>query len=143
MSNSIIPTAILQEVMDAMDDMATDSRLLDMKQSRVHQFDAARDVLRAAMERPQGEREPVAWYDGNKFYGSKAAASMNMANMSVLSPVYLHQQHQPKPLTDEAVLGVAKSIEIQFDSERLNEQIDDILAFARAIERAHGIGGEA
>ena len=29
MSNSIIPTAILQEVMDAMDDMATDSRLLD------------------------------------------------------------------------------------------------------------------
>lgn len=48
---------------------------------------------------------------------------------------------QPKrePLTDEAVLGVAKSIEIQFDSERLNEQIDDILAFARAIERAHDI----
>lgn len=51
------------------------------------------------------------------------------------------QQPQPKrePLTDEAVLGVAKSIEIQFDSERLNEQIDDILAFARAIEAAHNI----
>ena len=52
MSNSIIPTAILQEVMDAMDDMATDSRILDMKQSRVHQFDAARDALRAALKHP-------------------------------------------------------------------------------------------
>jgi len=53
MSNSIIPTVVLQEVMDAMDDMATDSRLLDMKQSRVHQFDAARDALRAALDNLQ------------------------------------------------------------------------------------------
>ena len=63
MSNSIIPTAILQEVMDAMDDMATDSRLLDMKQSRVHQFDAARGVLRAAMEQPY--HTPYPYYDPN------------------------------------------------------------------------------
>lgn len=61
MSNSIIPTAVLQEVMDAMDDMATDSRLLDMKQSRVHGFDAARDALRAAMEQP--DQDPYLWYD--------------------------------------------------------------------------------
>lgn len=58
---TIIPTAVLQEVMDAMDDMATDSRLLDMKQSRVHQFDAARDALRAAMEQP--DPTPYLWYD--------------------------------------------------------------------------------
>ena len=57
MSNSIIPTAVLQEVMDAMDDMATDSRLLDMTQSRVHQFDAARDALRAALDNLQCGRE--------------------------------------------------------------------------------------
>lgn len=67
MSNSIIPTAILQEVMDAMDDMATDSRILDMKQSRVHQFDAARDALRAALDNLQCGREqnlnmiPAGW----------------------------------------------------------------------------------
>ena len=54
-------------------------------------------------------------------------------------PVYTHPQPKREPLTDEAVLGVAKSIAIQFDSERLNEQIDDILAFARAIEAAHNI----
>lgn len=58
---TIIPTVVLQEVMDAMDDMATDSRLLDMKQSRVHQFDAARDALRAAMEKP--DPAPYLWYD--------------------------------------------------------------------------------
>lgn len=58
---TIIPTAVLQEVMDAMDDMATDSRLLDMTQSRVHQFDAARDALRAAMEQP--DQDPYLWYD--------------------------------------------------------------------------------
>lgn len=61
MSNTIIPTAVLQEVMDAMDDMATDSRLLDMKQSRVHQFDAARDALRDAMEQP--DPAPYLYYD--------------------------------------------------------------------------------
>ena len=61
MSSSIIPTSVLQEVMDAMDDMATDSRILDMKQSRVHQFDAARDALRAAMEQPQPD--PYLYYD--------------------------------------------------------------------------------
>lgn len=61
MSNSIIPAVVLQEVMDAMDDMATDSRLLDMKQSRVHGFDAARDALRAAMEQP--DQDPYLWYD--------------------------------------------------------------------------------
>ena len=61
MINTIIPTAVLQEVMDAMDDMATDSRLLDMKQSRVHQFDAARGVLRAAMEQP--DPAPYLYYD--------------------------------------------------------------------------------
>ena len=58
---TIISTAVLQEVMDAMDDMATDSRLLDMKQLRVHQFDAARDALRAAMEQP--DPSPYLWYD--------------------------------------------------------------------------------
>lgn len=58
---TIIPIAVLQEVMDAMDDMAGDSRLLDMKQSRVHGFDAARDALRAAMEKP--DPAPYLWYD--------------------------------------------------------------------------------
>ena len=61
MSNITVPLAVLQEVIDAMDDMASDSHLLDVKQSRVHQFDAARAALRAAMERP--DPTPYLYYD--------------------------------------------------------------------------------
>ena len=53
------------------------------------------------LPREVGELEPVAWYDGRKFYGNKAAASMDMANMSVLSPVCTHPQPKREPLTDD------------------------------------------
>ena len=58
---TIIFTAVLQEVIDAMDDMASDSHLLYVKQSRIHQFDAARAALRAAME--QTNQVPYLYYD--------------------------------------------------------------------------------
>lgn len=48
----------------------------------------------------------------------------------------------PLRLPKDAVICVASSIGIQFLDENLDEQIDDIFVFARAIERAHGIGGE-
>lgn len=63
MSKITVSFAVMQEVMDAMDDMASDSHLLDMKQSRIHQFDAARDALRAAMEQP--DPAPYLYYDPN------------------------------------------------------------------------------
>ena len=61
MSNITVPLAVLQEVIDAMDDMASDSHLLYVKQSRIHQFDAARAALRAAME--QTNQVPYLYYD--------------------------------------------------------------------------------
>lgn len=45
----------------------------------------ATDALRAALE--QEEREPVAWYDGRKIYGSQEAASLDCANMAALMPL--------------------------------------------------------
>lgn len=60
MINIPVSLAVLQEVMDAMDDMASDSHLLDMKQSRIHQFDAARDALRAALEQPDAKPPATA-----------------------------------------------------------------------------------
>ena len=98
------------------------------------------DRLRAALEQPQGEQEPVAWIEnlvGALSYNPYHEASRKLPE-GVRFDLYTRPQPR-QPLTDEAVLGVAKSIEIQFDSERLNEQIDDILAFARAIEAAHNI----
>ena len=98
------------------------------------------DRLRAALEQPQIEQEPVAWIEnlvGALSYNPYHEASRKLPE-GVRFDLYTRPQPR-QPLTDEAVLGVAKSIEIQFDSERLNEQIDDILAFARAIEAAHNI----
>lgn len=103
-------------------------------------FSAARASLRAALEQPQGEQEPVAWIEnlvGALSYNPYHEASRKLPE-GVRFDLYTRPQPR-QPLTDEVVLGVAKSIEIQFDSERLNEQIDDILVFARAIEHAHHI----
>ena len=111
---------------------------------QLHRTDSCpREDLPAApqlpvVEQPQGEQEPVA----SLADAIRAEPTELIRKWRVLELIKDHTRPQPKPLTDEAVLGVAKSIEIQFDSERLNEQIDDILAFARAIERAHGIGGD-
>ena len=116
---------------------------------------------------PQGEQEPFAWISPRALeWGARQSEKVvkltckAQPEYDFTEPLYTHPQNlrcksnqarlatlwgyvkpQPKrePLTDEAVLGVAKSIEIQFDSERLNEQIDDILAFARAIEHTHNI----
>lgn len=108
--------------------------------------------LKERLKQPQCEQEPVAWAlshsKGLEFSSAypmqkskQAAEQMARQHMGAVtvSPLYTKPQPKRTPLTDEAVLGVAKSIEIQFDSERLNEQIDDILAFARAIEAAHNI----
>ena len=106
-----------------------------------------------ALEQPKVELEPVAWYDGNKFYGSKAAASMNMANMTVLSPVYLHPQPKREPLTDEAKAAIdaaraAMDESTESYSGRGDISIPSELAAAlslrldeydRTIEAAHGI----
>ena len=84
---TIIPIAVLQEVMDAMDDMATDSRLLDMKQSRVHGFDAARDALRAAMEQPNPS--PYLWYDPeNGDTWTQEAVDEGFCSTGSLIPLY-------------------------------------------------------
>lgn len=57
---------------------------------------ASADALRAAVhaevaaerERHALHSNPVAYYDGVKFYGSKEAASMDCADMAALKPLY-------------------------------------------------------
>ena len=50
--------------------------------------------------------------------------------------LYLHPQPHRQPLTDEQIVQVLGNVR-----EQLTGNV--FLAFARAIERAHGIGGEA
>jgi len=42
--------ALLRQALEAMDDMATDSRLLDMSATRIHIFETARDALRERLK---------------------------------------------------------------------------------------------
>lgn len=109
-------------------------------------------AMLAVAPQPQGEQTPVAYglfrkdtkeidWDADHVFSNEPWGPM-YDDEEVL-PLYTSwQPKREQPLTNEEVLGVAKSIEIEFDVERLDQQIDDILVFARAIEAAHGITGE-
>lgn len=95
-------------------------------------------------EQPQGAQEPVAWalYCADKlcFVGLNRHPLDGYHTDWSFRPLYTRPQPQREPLTDEQIAEVliaetnGRSTEIGFKTLR---------AFARAIERAHGIGGEA
>lgn len=78
------------------------------------------------------EAEPVAWMHtnavGERYFRKKPHDAVFNPQ-----PVYL----RPEPLTDEEILSLLQKLDPQ--TRRLSE---GVRAFARAIERAHGIGGE-
>ena len=108
-------------------------------------------ALRAALEQPQVEQEPVAWIE--RWYGSGPErgwwivcgrdhiAHLGPAEMSGEAASKIVSAHntsppaQRQPLTDEWI----RMIYDECDAETGDEFI---FAFARAIERAHGIVGE-
>jgi hypothetical protein len=91
---------------------------------------SAMEILRTALAEP--EQEPVAWLQ-RRFVDSFPAVGYETCDAKDYGaiPVYTHPP-QRKPLSDEKVWDIYYEM-IQ----------DDRLSFARAIERAHGIGGEA
>ena len=80
-------------------------------------------------QRTEPEQEPVAWKDTT--YGN-----LHHQNFGGCIPLYTHPP-QRKPLTDEEIVDLWADVSIDYD-----DQIN-IIEMARAIERAHGIGGEA
>ena len=107
--------------------------------------------LIAALEQPQGEQEPVAYYVMNgaalfQLFRSKSQAdalaydlqkrhdlSGSLAHFHVV-PLYIRPQPPRQPLTDEQIRDVAFDVDAAYGS---------VIEFARAIERAHKIGGDA
>ena len=76
-------------------------------------------AIKEALAQP--EQEPVAWLTEERY------AQLHTA--------------QRKPLSDEEIYSLADSLEIWNEDDE--EWILDPNTFARAIEAAHGIGGEA
>ena len=104
------------------------------------------------VEQPQGGQKPVAYYVMNgaalfQLFRSKSQAdalasdlpkrhdlSGSPAHFHVV-PLYTHPQPKREPLTEMEIVELRQltpgTLDVQF------------VKFARAIERAHGIGGEA
>jgi hypothetical protein len=87
----------------------------------------ATDALRAALE--QEEREPVAWYDGRKIYGSQEAASLDCANMAALMPL-----DTTPPRREWQGLTVPETVDLWRTAT--GDAFGGVERFARAIEAA-------
>lgn len=79
-------------------------------------------ALRAALKQPQVGQEPAIYPEEAFDMGLEAI------------PYYTHPQHKREPLTDAQINAF-------FEGMESNNGF--WLSFARAIERAHGIGGES
>ena len=96
----------------------------------------------------QPEQEPVAWgFQNTAITGSnrwmmlrEEVPADDQYNGALWTPLYTTPP-QRKPLTDEEIYSLADSLEIWNEDDE--EWILDPNTFARAIEAAHGIGGEA
>ena len=98
--------------------------------------------LIAALEQPQVEQEPVAWLwiiDGKRHSVSFGGPNSNTPKDWIVQPLYTHPQPKRQPLTDAEILMVLDAADIP-DLPRDFKDVD--IDIARAIEAAHGIGGE-
>ena len=96
-------------------------------------------ALRTALAEP--EQEPVAWRDP-RIKSPGQGCTYDKAKHDIWphlypEPLYTHPDPQRKPLSDEDIVDLWADVSMDYD-----DQIN-IIEMARAIERAHGIGGEA
>ena len=91
--------------------------------------DGVRQSLRAALAEP--EQEPIAWANPNDLQNFDMKVRTNGGPLHTV-PLYTAPQPAKRvPLTDETLW------------EMWVESPSDVLRFAHAIERAHGIGEQA
>jgi hypothetical protein len=108
-------------------------RTASLAAAELRRLCAEMEALRSALSEP--EQEPVAYIHETGFLMRNTTATL-VAGMKL----YAHPP-QRKPLTDEEIQDIAKQyalgLTFPYDGPTTPE------LFARAIERAHGIGGEA
>jgi hypothetical protein len=122
-----------QQALEALEGNCTNP-VADPEQSAKE--DAAIAALRLAIEQAE-KQEPVVWavsMRDSPELDHWLASSPNFSEGYIYKPLYTYPQPAQQPLTDEQILRHI----ICSPMERAM-----FLRFARAIERAHGIGGEA
>ena len=139
-----LPREVVEQALDALKYERTANNPLDWHHDKTMQ------ALRAALEQPQDEHEPVAWAlshsKGLEFSSAypmqkskQAAEQMARQHMGAVtvSPLYTHPQPAQKPLTDDQVL---KAVRHLYQSDLpVGMGFSDDLDVARAIEAAHNI----
>lgn len=111
---------VAKQALEAMEDA--------MYRADTHEFYDAKESLRYAIEQAeQAEQEPVAWMDIDD-NGQRLTVRQWSDGNSDEVPLYTAPTPR-KPLTDEALHQVIRA-----------GNYDSMEQFARAIERAHGIG---
>ena len=122
---------VMQMALDALD--FTDSEPGSIAWEREKE---AIDALKAALAEPQ---EPVAWgmrHSDGRIYDCIAPGEHDREPGRYTVPLYTRPAPQRQPLTDEAILAMVKT------APALNTAEAEWLHVARAIEKAHGIGGQ-
>ena len=92
--------------------------------------------IQAAVNAKHPPAKPAAYLDlsNNISYSMRELSNEDAYDTDAMVPLYLSPQNR-KPLTDEQIDMILQPSPIQ-------AAYDDLMALARAIERAHGIGGE-
>ena len=124
-----LPRSVVEQALEAFEDHAKQYPHMQ----KGYTVDAA-NALRAALEQPQVEQEPVAWMHTNAA-GDRYFRKKPHDKVFNPQPVYTHPQPKREPLTDEA--------EHQCPYPKANPSTRNAwLDGWEAAERAHGIGGD-
>lgn len=97
----------------------------------------AASALRAALAEPQ---EPVAWgmrHSDGRIYDCIAPGEHDREPGRYTVPLYTHPAQQRQPLTEDEAWDMWEAV-----ADRGKKGVHIVIDFARAIERAHGIGGQ-
>lgn len=80
----------------------------------------AADALSASAP---SEQKPVAYYDRNKFYANEESASMCLADMNALRPVYFAPQPDYKAQLEALVESIRPLIKSRMGAEAIRESL--------------------
>ena len=138
MNTITLPRSVVEQALEALNaTMATHGKR-EWIEAAKQQADA---TLRSALEQPQGEQEPIGWVTG--YYGGRCTVAP--CNGATVLPVgmalYTHPQPKRQPLTQEQIEVIEAGIWNLGSMDTIERESNT--QFARAIERAYGIGGEA
>ena len=163
----LIDRSVLEQALEALDQATAYTSSESWSPSMTEECLTAATHLRAALEQPQVEQEPVAYglfrkdsseidWDADHVFSNEPWGVMY--DDEEVRPLYVHQQNLNCKSNQARLATLWGYVKEQPKREPLSdEQIDEmwreatlkpaltsefVHAFARAIERAHGIGGE-